>query len=348
MKKVVGYYLFAFLFISSIFFISCSSTKDAGKGSTDTKTVGNMDEIFEDMALGPDKKDTNLYMLKIKYPVKIVHVYKYTDSTWVQREFDDGLTDSYLRVLTYYISHKVVTLPEEEMQEMDIFIDSMEYSYVDENKEIFLSSTDVDFLNKKTPDLSAFSKLLFIEATYKYSPYGDIADIVSPKLDDKRKYIEKGKKDMPPLQYMEWTNGLSNETLMQITNISKLLLPYGRVRGDSIWYAMFYNQIDGKNYYDTAKTFISQYKFGDFHLTGIMNNMKTSDATGLFKGIKEPVKILDSKGKGVYNMKFNIGGLLSYAMGKYKIDLKLSANNKEFTEKIDSKHSFTLVQRYKW
>lgn len=341
-KMKNGLFIFALSLFTAGIILSCSSSQEA----TNSGEAGNKIAAVEG---GPNAKDSNLYLLRLKYPLNIYHIFKFVDSTKVKRTFRDETVVEFIRVNTFYFTQKLVTLEDAEYQEMEFTIDSMKYRYIDENGDFSANSESEVFYEQKTGDLAFQAMPINKEFSFVFSPYGEVATVKAPKLHKEVNDIISNKDQMGSEQrWLSWVQGLSDERMISIANVKKLILPPDRVRGDSIWYAPFHVQVSGKNYYDTVATYIENQKLGDITLSGNIENMVCHDGKGIYNGIKQPVTIESTEGKGKFTMFFSIRGLFRSAVGEYYIKQNLKANKEKFTEETYSRQEYTLIERYKY
>ncbi len=284
-----------------------------------------------------------------KFPLSILHVYRYTDTTEVTKTFPDSTKTHYKRVVTDFFTLKRTKPDKDGFITLEVSLDSMRYYLKEGKAEIYWDSQDDASGGFNMQDLKYACVPLghFFDMTL--SPYDDIAKISGVNAEWYFNYLKTNlSKLSDTVEKFIWYDGFSNKRIAQIHKVKKILLPNEKIAIDSIWTSPFEIQIDNVNFADTVKPKITKVENGQIFVEAEINNLKALPGKYLFYGIKDmllPIK--SSKGVGKYRIEFSPRGAIEKAIGEFLVQLKIPVHKDIFKLDIKSTMYWTLLGMYR-
>jgi len=297
-----------------------------------------------------DEAQIPSYKLKLGYPAQVIHTYKMTDSTIVTRRFSDSSIKKFKREYEYNMTLRAPNGLENGFLKLDVSIDSLFYKFTDGDAVYEFNSQAENPGALTFDDLKAISVALGKDFTMTYSPYGEVTSIEGERLDWLKNYVTtEGVGSLDTLQTFMWLDGISLNRLKYIADIKKLIYPYEKAYKDSVWTSPFDFQIDGMNYYDTAKAKIISVGDNEIVIEARLDNIRNLPDMGRFYGIKGQILPIEScKGTGTFMLTVSSKGTLKYAVLTTDTDIKVKIHKDYFTQKINSKVIWDLRNQYKY
>ncbi len=298
-----------------------------------------------------DTADSSEHRLKVKFPLNILHHYKLTEVTTVARTFSDSTTREYSREIEYYYTLKQLSLPSNEFVEIDARVDSVRYLFKENGVEKKVFTEDEKYgEGGLTEDIRLTVLPKDRNFMMTFSPYGDLAKITSPQIDEVKRYFTDHAQELvsDTMRKITWFNQLSDYNLQYICNVQKLLLPMGPVKRDSVWKSPMIFRIDMKNYVDTLKVWIADIKVGEYIIESEGHNPKFFESYGLFNGVKYPLTIDSTKGITKYAIKIDPFGCINKSEGFFSARIFARSNKERFSDSVTVRSNTELLGRYRW
>ncbi|MBI5325646.1 MAG: hypothetical protein HZB41_10340 [Ignavibacteriae bacterium] len=298
------------------------------------------------------KEEVEKFKPKVIYHTNAYRVYKYTETTNVKRIYSDSSTKEFKRVLTYFMTITIFNKPENGFETLKIVIDSMLYKLTDADKVYEFNSQADQIKPVKLKDLEAMSVPLNRQFEMTYSPYGEVAKIESPDIEEVIDYIKSedakfGTNSKDELKNLIWFDGLSDNRLKHITDLQKIVFQQVPMAKDSIWHSPFTIEIDGKDFIDTVDSKIVEYNNGNITIESKTKNLKAIPKDSYFFGVTKPAHIDSVKGEGFYIFQINPRGIISKVDAEFTIDSECKVRFEPFKESVQSKLSWEYLGQFK-
>ena len=126
-----------------------------------------------------------------RFPLSILHVYRYTDTTEVTKYFPDSTTTSYKRIVTHFFTLKKINPDKDGFMTLFVSLDSMRYYLKEGEAEIYWDSQDDASGGINMQDLKYASVPLGHYFDMTFTPYGEIAKISGENIDWYFDYLNK-------------------------------------------------------------------------------------------------------------------------------------------------------------
>src|SRR3989339_566858 len=229
------------------------------------------------------KEEIVKYKPKVIYHTNAYRLYKMTETTNIHRIYSDSSTKDFKREVSYYMTLTIFNKPENGFQTLKIVIDSMLYKLSEGDKVIEFNSQAEQMKPIRLKDLEVMSVPLNRQFDMTYSPYGEVAKIESPDIEEAIDFIKEGDakygtKNKDELKNLIWFDGLSDARLKHITDLQKIIFSQEGMAKDSLWRSPFTIQIDGKDFIDTVNSRIAEYNNGNYIIEtnprGIISNVE--------------------------------------------------------------------------
>ncbi|MDQ1266683.1 MAG: hypothetical protein QG635_1835 [Bacteroidota bacterium] len=296
-----------------------------------------------------EPKERARYNLQLKFPALVYNVYKFTEETKVSRTYSDSSKRDYYRKITYFFTQFAPDNPEKSFSKIRVSIDSMLYYFKEGESVLEFNSQDESFPKKSFLDLMVASVVLGKEFEITYSPYGDIAKLGGESIDETIKFIYQfGPDKMDTLNKFFWMKGLSQQHLKYICDLSKGLIPQGKVYEDSVWHSPFIFELNGVDFIDTLNTKVISYSAGICNVNGTAANLTAYPQQARLYDIGELVNIINGKATGAYDISFNVTGFIKEASAHFKGNLVLMIKKERVDENIQTDIKWELLNKYKW
>ncbi len=298
------------------------------------------------------KEEVVKYKPKVIYHTNAYRLYKMTETTNVHRVYSDSSTKDFKREVSYYITLTIFNKPDNGFQTLKIVIDSMSYKLTEGDKVIEFNSQDDKIKPIRLKDLEAISVPLNRQFDMTYSPYGEVAKIESPDIQEAIDFIKDGDakygtKNKDEMINLIWFDGLSDARLKHITDVQKILLSQEPIAKDSIWSSPFTIQIDGKDFIDTVNAKIVEYNNGKFVIEAKTNQLKPVKRDSYFYGVTKPARIESAKGDGFYIIEISPRGIISKVDAEFIIESNCKVRFEPFYEQVDSKMVWEYLGQFK-
>jgi hypothetical protein len=284
-----------------------------------------------------------------RFPLSILHVYRYTDTTEVIKLLPDSTKTSYKRIITHYFTLKKVKADQDGFMTLQVSLDSMRYYLKEGRAEIYWDSQDENSGGINMQDLKYSSVPLGHYFDMTFSPYGEIAKISGENVDWYFDYLNKYLVQLKDtVEKFIWFDGMSLKRLGQITNLKKINFTEEKIAIDSIWITPFEIQVENINFVDTIKAKISDVQNGHLKIEADTKNLKAIPGNYLFYGIKDmllPVK--KSEGVGKYYIDITPRGNIEKARGEFLTNLEIPVHKDVFKLQIKSFMQWDLLGMYR-
>lgn len=292
--------------------------------------------------------DIPKYNISLRYPISILHNYKYEETTEVLRTFSDSSRRSYERNVQYFFSHNNNQMRDDGIIVLDVSIDSLIYSFKEKKSEIYYHSQGEDLSAFNFPDFKTVSVPLSKSFKLYISPYGEPIKIEGERLSEFRNYLKKGAGQIDSLELFYWEDGISDERLISIVFPNKISLPSNVIAKDSSWNSLYEMQADYKNLYDSCSVKFLGFVDGNYNITTEANNFIFNKSYCYFPLLSKLAKIDSVKGTSEYNINITPRGTIKNASSDYDIIIFGTHIRDFFYDIIKSKSSWELLGQYKF
>jgi hypothetical protein len=304
----------------------------------------------QDNPVGDDKVYEPVKYLPIhRFPLSILHVYRYTDTTEVTKFLPDSSKLSYKRIITHYYTLKRVKPDKDGFMTLEVSLDSMRYYLKEGRAEIYWDSQDENSGGINMQDLKYASVPLGHYFDMTFSPYGEIAKIAGENVDWYFDYLNKYMVQIKDtVEKFIWFDGMSLKRLGQITNLEKIEFPDEKTAIDTVWTTPFEIQVENINFADTVEAKISDVSNGHIYIDAVAKNLRALPGNYLFYGIKDmllPVK--KSNGIGKYSIDLSPRGNIEKARGEFLINLEIPVHKDIFKMQIKTSMQWDLLGMYR-
>ncbi|TAL68729.1 MAG: hypothetical protein EPN82_09675 [Bacteroidetes bacterium] len=297
------------------------------------------------------KEEVVKYKPKVIYHSNAYRLYKFTETTNVKRIYSDSSTKEFKREVTYFFTLTIFEKPENGFETVKVVIDSMLYKLTDGDKVVEFNSQAEKIKPIRLKDLEVMSVPLSRQFDMTYSPYGEVAKIESPDIQDEIDFIKEGDakygKDKDELKDLIWFDGLSDNRMKHIADLQKIIFSQESMAKDSIWHSPFTIQIDGKDFIDTVSSRIAEYNNGSYTIESKTNNLKPITKAYYFYGVVKPARIESAKGDGYYIIQINPKGIISKVDAEFIIESDCKVRFEPFKEQVQSKMVWEYLGQFK-
>ncbi|MFC2131342.1 hypothetical protein ACFLSQ_07895 [Bacteroidota bacterium] len=294
-----------------------------------------------------DKQEIATYKLKVSYKSRTFFTSTVSEVTHVHRIYPDSTTIDYSREVTYFLTTKVPSSPEDGFQTLLVSIDSLRYKFREGDAEFEYNTQDMQGNALRFKDLNCKTAPIGREFELVYSPYGDVARISGDELDETLDYVrEKGEGYLKPVDMYIWINGLSSEHLEYLSDKQKIILPTDRIAKDSIWYSPVSIEFNGYSFFDTLAVKIVNYNAGVFNIEGQSTDIVPFDKESFTYNIFDLVKVEGAKGKGKFKIELKASGRVLSTEADYNINARIKVGEQYIEEQIKSIIKWKLIKIY--
>lgn len=282
------------------------------------------------------------------------HVYKYiyNEKTDIKREFADKKKLEFSRDSKMYFHYKSFETSKEGFETITVAMDSLRHDLDSAKKRQWnFFSRDENFMNHWNADVAIYNVNSGMDYKYVISPYYDIADIVpGPNMKHVIMQIDSFSADMRPDKFLMFRNALGRAGLNQISDVKKINYPVKRVAKDSVWRSGIELVIGGVQFYDSVDVKFLGEKGGfyeieaEFNLRQFIKNQlvlygtQTRICEPLSADVTCKMTFMVSALGRVELTTLNAEGSITY----------IDETNKQFTDKIKTKMSWTADGRYEY
>ncbi len=291
--------------------------------------------------------DIPKYNISLRYPLSILHKYKYEETTEVLRTFSDSSRRSYERNVQYFFTHNNNQMRDDGIIVLDVSIDSLIYSFKEKKSEIYYHSQGEDLSAFNFPDFKTVSVPLSKSFKLYISPYGEPIKLEGERLNEFRNYLKKGAGQIDSLELFYWEDGISDERLISIVLPNKISLPSSVIEKDSTWKSLYKMQADYKNLNDSCDVKFLGFVNGNYNITTEANKYVFNKNSNYFPLLSKLAKIDSVKGTSEYELNITPRGTIKYATSDYDIIIFGTHIRDFFYDIIKSKSSWELLGQYK-
>ncbi|NLO19517.1 MAG: hypothetical protein GX121_06530 [Ignavibacteria bacterium] len=292
--------------------------------------------------------DIPRYNISIRYPLSILHNYKYEESSEVLRTFSDSSQRKYERKVEYFFTHNNNHLRDDGIIVLDVSIDSLIYSFKEKDMEVYHHSQGDDYSALNFPDFKTVSVPLSKTFKLFISPYGEPIKIEGKRLSEFRNYIKQGAGSIDSLELFYWESGVSDERLLSVVFPNKISLPSSVIEKDSSWKSLITMQADYKAFYDSCDVKFLGFVEGNYKLTTEISKFIFNKNEQYFPLMSKLAKIDSIKGKQDYILNITPRGTIKYASAESNITVFGTHIRDFFYDIIRTKSTWELLGQYKF
>ena len=312
--------------------------------------IGNA-EAQEKAAEQKKETDKVPFTVKANFPVNVSHSYLLTDTTDIEREFSDGTSQKYTRILKYYFSLRAPNLINKEKQLLVVCsVDSLEYTLLSNDSKVFYHSQADDLRPPKHEDYQILMSPLGLEFEMTYSPYQEVANIGGEAYKEKM-FLINDPQHAPSDSIIKftWNDRLSSIPLLTYFDIVKGIYPNGRVIIDSSWNKVITNDVEGATVVDSVKFTLKSFNIKNFIIEGQSYSTKVAenDVARLFN-IRQLLNVQSAEGSSNYKVKIHPKGTIEELTvnGNYTVNYQIARD--VIKQKVNSRKKWLLLGMYNW
>ncbi len=292
------------------------------------------------------------YSLMSRHDPGVRHVYKYTEVTNVQRQYNDPDSTKlkYSRRMTYYLTMFMPDDPEDGRKTFYLNIDSMYFEFDNFQNEYIEYDSQKDEANLNHPELLAATVLMNRPVYMTYSPYGEVVGYESEELDFLRNYLNDGGDTvLPALDYFLWWDRMDQKNITQLLDIQRNLLPETYIYPDSSWQRDVAMRYDGINFSGAATMHIDKFDKGIYEIVGKSPALQLSPSQKVYMYGHPDFCFVDSgEAEAEYVVRFNRLGVLGSVDTKLKATIEVDSKPWSFTEHLTTDNKVELMGRWQW
>jgi len=285
----------------------------------------------------------------VRFPNAIANVYRFTDTTEVERTMSDDSKIKYTRYLTFFMSLTQQNPAKDGFSTVEVAIDSLRYYYKEGNAIVQFDSQDERYAGMNKDDLKTESVPLSKAFDMIYSPYGEVAKIQGEKLDFYYDYLSQNVSAMKDsVDMFIWVEGASKLRLQHIADVRKILFPLEAVEIDSTWETPFRIQLENISFIDTMTAKISSVKNSITTISATTKSINFIPKNYRFNGIKSNLLPIEKcTGKGSFELQLTQRGVINRAMAEFNVELTVPVKKDYFKQKINSRIYWELMGQFK-
>ncbi|MES2765310.1 MAG: hypothetical protein V4642_05550 [Bacteroidota bacterium] len=303
------------------------------------------------VAQSNNQTDT-LYPLYVSHRAGNLHNYVFKEETTINRVHSDSSMRNLKREITYFLSQVALKPSEDGFITVQTTIDSMLYRFADGPSIIEYSSMRDAKPNLQFLDLAYAT--VPVNRTFEtvISPYGDVAEVKGEAVDWLRNYVtvegqEKGVDILAPIQKYLWLDGISDNNLKHFGDLTKGIIPNGKVKRDSVWNRDVSVRMNSIDFSGPVKANISSAKDGIYRIEAASDGVVARPADIRVYGITELVKLNSGKGKASFSIELNDDDVRRVE-ADYTSSISATIKNETFTDNISTHLSWTLTGQTQW
>jgi hypothetical protein len=294
--------------------------------------------------------DPITYTIKAKFPVNILHVYTYTDSTKIIRIFSDSTKQEFHRVIKYYFTLRAPdTIDKDGFTTVIASVDSLVYSFKNKDTSYYYNTQSENIRPPKSNDYLLNMVPLGLDFEMTYSPYQEVAKVWSEILDNKRKYVTDPSTapSDSDIKFI-WNDRLSDIPLLSCFDIVKGILPNMKTYIDSTWNDEIVLDIEGAAIKDSVMFKLSSFNIKNYIIDGTVKSINYNNKFTRLFDIGTLAEVISINGKGDYKIKVQPRGTITELLINHDLNVQYKIQNDILTQKIITKKQWKLEGMYSW
>ncbi len=297
------------------------------------------------------KQDNALkYTLKSYFPVNVQLVYELTDTTKFTRIFSDSSKKSYTRIIKYYFSLSAPSAPDKEkIQEINVSVDSLEYSFNTADVKIYYNSQDDELRPPKIDDYLGYMVPLGLEFNFVYSPYFEVGNINGEIYEKRIKMLNDPlTKPSDTLNLFVWSDRIEKTNLSTYFDVVKSFYPSQRIAIDSLWTKNLQYDIEGATIQDSAQFKLKSFNLKSFIIEGQSLSAKSLKGDkAIIPSIRYIIDVDNAKGYSNYYIKLQPKGILEELKINSQFNIEYKVNNDIILQEVNTNRNWKLLGMYK-
>jgi hypothetical protein len=292
------------------------------------------------------------YVVKPNFPTNVYHKYQYTDKSEVTRFYSNEDSVTYKREVNYFLTLRAPDWrTEDDKLEIFVTIDSMLYKLEDtDNTYTYDSQDDESNPPFHVADFDYRAIQLGLEYSITLSPYNEIINVESEKLEFKRNFINDettGIKD--EFKKFYWERGLSDMINSYVCDPQKGLLPDEPISIDSSWTDIVPIRLDDFFAIDTVKMTLKQFNINNYILEGESIGSTIPEGANAFVHKINKIPVTDTGNtSGTYKFRISAQGIVELFEFRHEGEVEYFVNRDKVRDKIITEQSWELVKVSKW
>jgi hypothetical protein len=309
--------------------------------------------LFSQNVSNPDikaKPEYTKFLIRPKFPVNLAFSFKKSISTKVTQFLSDSSTRSYNRNLDLYFTYYSPGKPENGITELRVTVDSLVWKYKVGGDSVYYDTQRDDLLPPlKYEDYETSSIILGKSYNFYYSPYWDFGKIDGNRLIEQRNMVNDPSEGIADsMRNYFWNYRLSDNYLVNLTDVLKNLVPNNAIDTSMKRNVIFKYDTEELTFVDTTAT-VQLIKTNSQvnKLKATLNNLKCERNYARIFGFGVFVDIIQSTGKGEYELDISPQGRVDGANGKFRFEILFRDRNETVREVIEEEVNYQLLSNYK-
>jgi hypothetical protein len=272
------------------------------------------------------------------------YVYKFTETTKVNRKYDNNSDISYKRERTFFL--KFEQRPEERkgFYRYKVSVDSMRYKFTQGDAVVEFDSQADEMPASTFNDLVAYWVPQGRIFNIVYSPYREAVEVEGESIDWVIDFVTEGETRLSDtLNRFMWVRGVSLPHLAHFSDLEKGAVPTGTVLEDSTWHGKFNIELNGVNFKDTVQNTLVDYRGGHFVISSTVPSLEPIKETLRVYEIDKFVDVVGGSGKGTLKTHIDPKSVIKEKTAKFDAKVIYKMGNHEFSEEIDVEASWEYL-----
>lgn len=306
--------------------------------------------LSQDKPQKTEKPHEPMYKILVRFPVNVSKKYMYKENSKITRIFSNSKTQEFSRELTYHFSLRAPSAVDKDgFQLVEVSVDSLEYKYTNKDTTIYYFDQRDDLRPPKLDDYNIRMVPMGLNFQMTYSPYQEVAKVDGDMLSEKRKYLtDPATAPQDELNKNTWTNGLQDESLLNLFDVIKGFPPNHKVDIDSTWDKALMCEIEGSRFIDSVTFKLADFNIQNYTFTGVSKKIMPIEGIVRLFGLSQLIDFTNVEGKSEYLIKMHPRGSINQFDANYEIELTYQVANDFIKQKVETKKSWILDKMYKW
>ncbi len=175
-----------------------------------------------------------------------------------------------------------------------------------------------------------------------------MSEVKGEAVDWLRNYVTVDGKDiLVPIQQFLWLDGISDKNLRHFGDLTKGIIPNGKVKRDSVWDREIAVRMNSIDFAGKIKANISSAKDGVYRIEAASDNVVAQPGDIRVYGITELVKLNSGRGNASFSIELNDDDV-RHVVADYSSIINATIKKETFTDNISTHLSWTLTGQTQW
>jgi hypothetical protein len=289
-----------------------------------------------------------LLPLFVEHKAGELHNYVFSEETQIKRVHSDGSERQFKREIIYYFSQVAPKPAIDGFANVITTVDSMRYRFTEDGNIVEYHSTQPEKPNLKFFDLLYATVPMNRTFEMTISPYGDVAKVSGEMVEWLREYTTvQGKDILAPIQKFLWLDGISDNNLRHFGDLSKGIIPNGKVKRDSIWDKNISFRMNNIDFSGLAKANVTSVREGLYTIHATADELSATPGETRLYGITEMLKLNTGKGKTEFTVELSENEIRRMEARSTSV-LNATIQKETFNEYITQNLSWKLTGKTQW